>query len=1475
MLQAIELLNKFKEHEGARSSLNGLDFETIFKMCAIGTDCAPLEGISFSQGCTGSNQAATESIILDIMEFMRGGLHSGYRVSNQHCGLLCGKLLTAEGDTNVHEKLSLTEPGDVVSHIEKYLGIGEDPEELNGSEAHKEGSAEGLHSYKEKADLKDSASDVEPESKVTAEDSETKENEVNEEVKKSKENSVSELDAKILRFYSAYYAGVVENLKKKYTAMFSSGFDVNTPDGLLTSEGIVGLSGSERKCKVFSIVTSNMYSIFKSKMNFTEMPLRSLDDISNEIMNGHKGSKPLLYFPNRFLEIAFGREISQKRRSDKTYQKHANSANWSTYRDSHVHAALDSQLASLTTLFVHELMEQGLGEDDIFNASVANQLSDFLNYAELCLSTCLLVMDYKSRQEGYIEKVSTLKIRVCDPLNALGSANICEEIIDKAFLGNNGDVPFTYEPRIEPEVMVKEYAHDFNRDEALAMPMFAYKALVKLKEQGKELSWKGLILGMYSDGSILRNGTHGIDLLKEISHHIIAGSRAGKGVMTLNLVASGIASKKPTFYFDDKPDMASLFRSLSKSMFVVNGNLLQQNDDHYGQFPEAAMNAKLSQVPDYVLEAFGASRSWADLGSVVYIRALSLVVGILEARASFSHPPAELNGDEGILVVVDEIERLQSHFKEVLNQLHKNIPPFESVYQDALTKYKNATTRIEQKKAEGKDYLNDVASQEAAKCVLDNAFNAKTSYALAYAKSLAKSMTFIDSKRDAGFNEVENGRSDIFTISQDCVFHSCDASVYSSLLESPDGRFKSEGSFGVKGLSKAEMGAAEKGSVLFNLVSPKRCDAFFGRNDGSTRSKYLAMTVDGSPAKGKLDDKASNFAYIENYSADTIRKITQGSVQDNIAVAKSAKYFKPFLILNEGGMNSPYVEQMINRCQRGGVSREQLLAENPSPSGAPDTLHEAIGFLEYIKLAGCTDVDQVLAKSGEIANYTVKAMGYPGTWEDFIVDFSPKWIFTVEDVTFALQGKEMPMSNPQTNPVTKESAEYCPQLFGLGASDEVVGEEPIDCEDLEDEDAHDIRQKERFNAMFEALQREKELNALEREEEARARETAEQPKVYEEDEVIEIDFDDDEDGYEDDYEDDFVEAIHDSQISETGFDDFEFNEEDGQVPELDERFIEEPNGYEIAKALDNMKVKKPERTELGSLLSFLQSNGISLEVGENGWQFSRDLPKDDEWMRNSTRDGYVNHNQVSNFDGEFKYRGEVETLGDLIKIVSNDIIRMFGGFDNICSFKVIGGAIIVNGYYYKCKASQMFVREMPYDVRRQLQSGNISRLFDYGLLSRCRRLRDLEFDSVSFVYDYVSTALGYGSQISIDRFFNDFHALQVFTLGRKRFRRATYLQQIQDNDEFYHPRRITRIANASEGVLRSAGANSWNFSKRMARSKDYGTAVKVVGVVAGVGGAAAATAAVASSKVGRSAWRGIKGIAGGLQSAMRDTNNLK
>lgn len=1440
MIKTISTMYSKKSHKKP-SCVGDMSFSELFRDLGamVLDDCAPLPYIEGLEGLRGDNLALSQEIFMDTMQLWVGEEKGSICMANPNCigpayvYAIRSKIKIAHKDSDL-----------VMQDLVDYFT------EFNGKEDASEDPAEGLESHKEKADVnlnEDGTEQEEEETRDTAKETKSKKGTFG-------SRELSDLDKKIVSYYSNYYAGVVENLKKKYTSMFSSGYEITVPAGILTKEGIVGLSGSERKVKFSSAVTMNMYNIFKSQMGFVENASRGDKNISDTILGGYK-TYANLYFPNKFLEIAYGRTISKgsgtgsNAESDKTYEKHSSSSNWSAYCKEQIGERFSYLLGVLTLTFVKDSVgdKPDATEEDFLNLDIGNKLADFLKYAENCLSTCILVVDYKARTEGYLEKVSALKVRVCDPVNTLGNHNFIKDIIEQAFLGNAGDVPFSYEPRIEQEVCVKEYAHDFNQDEALAMPLFAYKALAKLQEQGMELSWSSIILGMYSDGTILRNGTHGINLNKEITHHLIAGSRAGKGVMTLNILASGIVSKKFIFYFDDKPDMASLFRMLCPSMFVVNGDKLQAGDDQFHQFEQSRMDGLLVNTPDYALKAFNVSPSWSNLGAVVYVRALTLVTGIISARASTTVPPEELGGETGILMVVDEFNELQTAFQANLLALLENLPPHKSNWDKLQSTLRSATRKVDAKREQGKECYGDIEQQETAKVQLEKSYGVVQSYALAYAKSLAHTISYINRKRNAGFAEAENSKSDIFVISQDLGYTSTDASLFWTSLNTDEGRYKNN-TVGYKHSEKLDL--KNLGSVPYNMIDLKRMDAFFGRN-GDTRADFLAQQTPGSKAYGKLNDKASNFAYMPSYTQAIAKKVRAQNIAVNKELADGCKYFKPFLILNDGRMDSSYVQGVFDRCSKNGVTPEQILAENPGSS--PDVINPCVGFVDYIKMAGCPDVSEVLGKSGDLANYVVKAMGYQGTWEQFICDFSADWIFSIEDVVCALTGQKMPMSDPLTNPVTAESAEYCPELFGLGSVDGLDTQQEVqegvsgyDYADLEDdEEEHEVRQNVRFNEAFND-------NAS-----------------FEEDQVLDLGLDDDED-------DMYYEDIHESE--EESFEEPHFNFD--TVEDVKEGIVNDSrSGDDILKELEEMPMKSGEKDAIKTLFDFAKQLGMTAKITDEGWAFSRDLPKDEEFMKDG---GYIgNHNRCTSFNQEFKYHGEIETLQDLIKIVTTDVLNLFGGVENIVSFKVIGGSIIINGYYYKCKASQMFVRDLPYDVRRQIQSGNISRLFDYGVLTQCRHLRDLEFDSRNFVYDYVSTALGMGSTVSVDRFFDRFRNLQVFTLGRKKFHRSSYLQALQEegNDLFYQPRLSTRMADASEGVLKKAGASSWNFSKRMARSKDYGTAVKAIGVVAGAVGAMGAGMAFASSKAGRAATRGVRTLFGEMRSsfrdAIKDTNNLK
>ena len=217
-------------------------------------------------------------------------------------------------------------------------------------------------------------------------------------------------------------------------------------------------------------------------------------------------------------------------------------------------------------------------------------VDDLLRYLYKNLTACILVCSFRKHEGDYIG----FKFRGTDidhriPLDI----SVTEEIINNTFNGYTGerctpDAENREAAVLEPVVClggrdkytVIDIQHKFKPAIVNAEPLFAYKALDSVKNSGKEVRWEKVILGRRDDDSILSAGSE-INFRTNFFHWIIAGSRSGKGVMTLNLLAAAISSGKPVFYLDNKPDMASMFRSSQLSggkMFCIEICVYEETD---------------------------------------------------------------------------------------------------------------------------------------------------------------------------------------------------------------------------------------------------------------------------------------------------------------------------------------------------------------------------------------------------------------------------------------------------------------------------------------------------------------------------------------------------------------------------------------------------------------------------------------------------------------------------------------------------------------------------------------------------------------------------------------------------------------------------------------------------------------------------------------------------------------------------------
>lgn len=1299
---------------------------------------------------TGDNELLTEQVILDALILATAEKGDDLEVSLSNSKVLsktvgcnsCTLVGFEKVRSNVYSTLEIGIEGYTEKSEYNYDDVFEDPDEDN----------ENTENVEEVENFENSEEEEFEEEEIG----------VNEE-----SNSNKELEEAISRYYAQYCNGVIQELLKRYTALFSSGYEVNKPAGILSKDGIVKVSGSSRVVSEDTVSTTKMYSLVKSNLDFEELDTRSIVGIANAIYDNYtKGNTKILYFPNKMLEFAYGlcAPTGENQNSLNTYTKHSDANNWSKYKSNELEKAVKALVKRSTVGFIMNIMEG----DDYRSKGVTDRLGNFLIYLQACLSLCVIFTEYKTGNINGEHEVASFKLRICDPEGHLIGRDLTPSLLQDAFMGGVGKVPFSYPPRVENDVCLVEYAHEFNHDMAQATPLFAYKALESMKEQGMELSFQNLILGMAENGSILKGSSSGVNLTKNLTHNICAGSQAGKGVMTLNILASGIASNKNIFYLDDKPDMASLLKYLAPNMAVINGSDIQPGYDAFNQWQNLPLN-----VPDEVVEAFNVNPNWADLGDLIYMRTLKLIIALLMVRGS-GHIDACFGGEEGILLVADEFSNFQRRYMSMLSSLTSILPP----------------VTIEKAR---KSVEEDKMSETEFKRVYNNAGY----YALSYLNSMMADVEYLKAKKDAGYDPLETARSDVFVIGQTLERGMFDYEEFKETFtkSSASGRYKS---IDAKGVTKGSFSVGEQ-SIPFNLVNFKTADAFFGRNMDDGRDKYLAQTNRQSKARGRLDDKASNFAYMSTFSETTRKKIVHGSESENINLANNCTYFKPFLILNSSGENDECVKKMFNRVQKNaGISPEELISINPSYND-PSRINEAIGFIDYISMAGINDAKGVLEKSANILNHLVQnVLHYPGNWYQFVTDFSPEWLFTIRDVVDAVETGNCALFNPMTNPILQEYVDFNPDRFGGEFEDATTQSERV-----MDEFFYTDGTQEDFS----------DLEAMQKFENERLGDFMGDNDSLHEDE--EFDFSEDNDS--------FYEPLRESEITETGT-------ETNTEPDPD-----------VDRVLD--------------LINQLRALGVNVAV-------------DQGQSTNNVQEPIYQQTEPTSFGEEFEridYQEDIMSLEALMNVITNDVINKFGGLERFTSFKVIGGSIIVNGYYYRCRIKDIYARNIPYDIRRDINSGNISKLFNYTALFSMVHLRDLEFDSLSFTYDYVSNQLGYGNSISVDKFFNNFRYLQVLTIGNKKFTRDNYIQQANGEDIFYKPKRSTVIADAAESYMSKFGNNSWTFTRNLASNRNCNRVLRVAGVVGGATVSAVAGTAVLGSKATRKAIKGIKVFGQGIK----------
>lgn len=791
-----------------------------------------------------------------------------------------------------------------------------------------------------------------------------------------------DLIADVLAYSKTQITIAVTKTMNTYRSLFSSAYQVVKPVGLLTSNGIAYLKdGVLQYSESHEAYQINQY--LTNLLNMCESTSRDFDLnllVSNYLDSSKQDLK--LYFPKKLLEFAFGcSSYSNKNNGDgvEVYPAISDVKSWDEYAKNIVKPVIEN-IYKNTAISLFE--KKGFMENEGYKTSQAFELlKGMLNYMYKNLTSCMIISNWKEAPESATDPNSTtslvgFKIRVADVDHKIPlTTEVPKFIINNIFGGLKGDDDAVCETVVplgsNTDYSVCDIQHKFSPSLVNGEPLFAYTALNSLKKSGKTPSWENLIIGKKDDDSILTVGED-ISFNKKLVHWVLAGSRSGKGVMTLNILAGALASNKPVFYLDNKPDMASMFRSKDLSngkMFCINGDYDASFDETFNSCRPESFNWS-KNIPPFVKEALG--NDYSSYAPIFYLRAVMLLTSLIYVRGSVrteSRLYEPLGGKEGVAIVIDEISAADSAISAMLD---KNGVLGRNFY--------SAPTLSE---AESKKNKSPKTGQ-----LIVTPFGC---YSTDLIRSLNDTFRTICGQwklKGLTGGGTEGDVSNIFMIGQN--IREVDTSKMEYIPTNDDNMNRTSG------------------DAFYNFLFNLGCDAFFGYN--IDRPEYMwsgdEAASEGSKASTRLNATARNFAYVSHFDEGTVKTMLDNKFggKSSKDISDNALYFKPFLIFNDAKEDSPYVADDFKRtCNLARLDFEKIKNMHRRANGV---LEPEIGFIPYVNAQGgdADSIQSVLAKSYDIANHLIWSYGYKGDCIEFIYDLRPEAMFTAQSLLNAYRG---------------------------------------------------------------------------------------------------------------------------------------------------------------------------------------------------------------------------------------------------------------------------------------------------------------------------------------------------------------------------------------------------------------------------------------------------------------------------------------
>lgn len=477
---------------------------------------------------------------------------------------------------------------------------------------------------------------------------------------------------------------VVDDIVKMQSSLYEAGYNGMTPDGVLWKVGELSAepsvdkeNGTRAKYNFTQKTNPSLLKIYR----FINKSTNGQFDLSNydghmkvNITNIQKGCYYYPHFQVRNSCGLLGLDTSLDRWLAKNKKSKVGSLKeLSSYVTEEVTKGIKACLcANQDTLGLSKIT-------DVTELMDNKQIEKIFSQFRRAFTTCALVSESK--------KDVVLKLRLCTGSDDIGDI-FSRERLEAAIKA--GDICNKYTKLtdwiLDSSGRILTITLMMNEKRYNSFPFFASNILESVKKNGGP-SWSRVAIGKdtFDKMFTLNLGANTNRVLA-----IIAGSRSGKGVLTMKIESDARALGIPVFYLDYKPDMAKSYYEMAKRFgnetFAFDGFSLSAE---LGRDFNILYN--YDQIPKEIRDTISGidySNPDADLGSnsavfnvkeftyfTSYVRGIQVMNSLIALRAKAYQNGGvadgftidELGGDR-ILIILDEIEKLSIYAESLIKR---------------------------------------------------------------------------------------------------------------------------------------------------------------------------------------------------------------------------------------------------------------------------------------------------------------------------------------------------------------------------------------------------------------------------------------------------------------------------------------------------------------------------------------------------------------------------------------------------------------------------------------------------------------------------------------------------------------------------------------------------------------------------------------------------------------------------------------